>query len=155
MIGLSEVLLSIPVAFLVENALSSGESKEFIIDCLRQGDYAPLLKKAKDPDMDFADRLKTAKEMGDDWEEAIRSNYMFKFLHINGVKRLLGFRFGKEADRDYVQENLTLRQLRLDPHEIKTLRLLVGRQWNVIEETDTVGEGARQRTIVRLELKYQ
>ncbi len=155
MIGLSHVLLSIPVAFLVENALSSGESKEFIIDTLRAGNYTPLLVKAKDPDMDFADRLKTAEEMGDDWEEAIRNDYVFKFLHINGVKRLLGFRFGKEADRDYVQENLTLRQLRLDPHEIKTLRLLVGRQWNVIEEDETAGEGIGQYPSVRLELKYQ
>lgn len=148
-------MLSIPVAFLVENALSSGESKEFIIDCLRQGNYVPLLEKSKDPDMDFADRLKTAEEMGDDWEEAIRSDYVFKFLHINGVKRLLGFRFGKEADRDYVQENLTLRQLCLEPQEIDTLRLLVSRQWNVIEEKDAAEEKTGQMTTVRLELKYQ
>ncbi|AZK47950.1 hypothetical protein [Paenibacillus lentus] len=152
---MGQVLLSIPVAFLVENALSSGESKEFIIDCLRQGNYAPLLEKSKDPDMDFADRLKTAEEMGDDWEEAIRNDYVFKFLHINGLKRLLRFRFGKEVDHDYIQENLTLRQLSIEPDKIETLRLLVSRQWNVIEENDITGEKTGQRTTVRLELKYQ
>lgn len=152
---MSHVQLSIPVAMLVENALTSGEPKEAIISCLRSGDFAPLLKKVKEPEMDFAERLRTAEEIGDDWEEALHSGYEFKFLHINGLKRLLAFRFGKEAERDYTQENLSLRHLRLTPEEIAILRTLVGRQWRVFAEEASEGNGTEPQVVVGIELKYR
>lgn len=152
---MSNVQLSIPVAMLVENVLTSGEPKEAIISCLQSGDFSPLLDKVKEPAMDFAERLQTAEEVGDNWEEAIRSSYEFKFLHINGLKRLLGFRFGKEADRDYAQEGLSLRRLRLQREEIEILRSLIGRQWRVFEEEAAGGNGTAPLITVGIELKYQ
>jgi hypothetical protein len=144
---MSNVQLSIPVAMLVENALTSGEPTEAIIACMRSGDFSPLMGKVKEPAMDFAERLRTAEEIGDDWEKALREGYEFKFLHINGLKRLLAFRFGKEAGRDYIQEDLSLRRLQLGPRDAETLRALIGRQWRVFEE-EAFGE-------VGIELKYK
>lgn len=159
---MSTVQLSIPVAMLVENARTSGEPAEVIIDCLRRRDFAPLLAKVKEQDMDFAERLDTAVELGDPWEEAIRSGYEFKYLHIGGLKRLLDFRFNRRIDRDFVQDGTSLRQLYLSPQEIAELRPLIGRQWEVREEPGSVaaaGKGAaaagNEPVEVTLELKYQ
>ncbi|GGG02850.1 hypothetical protein GCM10010912_54510 [Paenibacillus albidus] len=134
---MSIVRLSIPVGMLVENMLTSGESKEVIIDRLQRGDFEGLTGKVKEPEMPFGERLATATEMGEPWEEAIRSGYEYKFLHIGGLKRLLTFRFGRVLDQDYVQDDLTLRQLWLRPEEITALRALIGRQWLVHEEEGT------------------
>jgi hypothetical protein len=160
---------------LVENARTSNEPVEVIIDWLRRRDFAPLLAKVKEQDMDFAERLDTAAELGDPWEEAIRSGYEFKYLHIGGLKRLLDFRFNRRIDQDFVQEGTSLRQLCLSPQEIAELRPLIGRQWVVREEPESStavdGAGAKEaaggdaalqesgeheRLVqVNLELKYQ
>ncbi|MNO51617.1 hypothetical protein D3C76_420160 [compost metagenome] len=140
---MSNVQLSIPVAMLVENALTSGEPAEVIIDLLQRREFALLQGKVKEQEMDFAERLDTAAELGDPWEEAIRSGYAFKFLHIGGLKRLLDFRFNRKIDRDFVQEGTSLRQLYLSPEEIAVLRPLISRQWEVRAETGSsaTGEG--------------
>lgn len=172
---MSSVQLSIPVAMLVENALTSGEPAEIIIDWLRRREFTPLQGKVKDQEMDFAERLDTAAELGDPWEEAIRSGYAFKFLHIGGLKRLLDFRFNRKIEQDFVQEGTSLRHLYLSPQEIAELRPLIGRQWEVREETGsgadrkglsaeeaavddtTLRETARSERLlqVSVELKYQ
>lgn len=138
--------LSIPVGLLVENVLTSGEPVEVIIDCLRRKDFDPLLPKIKEPAMDLEPRLDTAAEIGEDWEKAIREGYEFKFLHINGVKRLLDFRFDRKVDRDFVETGFALQHVRLTREEIGVLRTLVGRQWDVYEEAeqnDTATNGVR------------
>ncbi|WP_339277923.1 hypothetical protein MKY59_12945 [Paenibacillus sp. FSL W8-0426] len=138
--------LSIPVGLLVENVLTSGEPVEVIIDCLRRKDFDPLLPKIKEPAMDLEPRLDTAAEIGEDWEKAIREGYEFKFLHINGVKRLLDFRFDRKVDRDFVETGLALQHVRLTREEIGVLRTLVGRQWDVYEEAeqnDAATDGVR------------
>ncbi|SDK12921.1 hypothetical protein SAMN05428961_101860 [Paenibacillus sp. OK060] len=132
---MSRVQLSIPVALLVENVLTSGEPSELIIDRLQRKEFSSLLSKIKEPTMDLVERLDTAAEVGDNWEEAIRSRvYEFKFLHINALKRLLYFRFDLKADQDYIQEDLTLKDIHLTLQETELLQLLVGRQWVVQEE---------------------
>ncbi|PYY26348.1 hypothetical protein [Paenibacillus illinoisensis] len=77
---MSQVRLSIPVGMLVENVLTSGEPIEVIIDRLHRKDLAPLRSKLKEPTMDLEERLQTAEEAGEDWAEAIRSGYEFKFF---------------------------------------------------------------------------
>ncbi|WP_433753474.1 hypothetical protein [Paenibacillus amylolyticus] len=139
---MSRTQLSIPVGLLVENVLTSGEPKEVIIDCLQRGDFSRLLPLVKEPGMDFDERLQTAADIGDDWEMAIRQGYEFKFLHINGLKRLLDFRFDRKVDRDYVQDELSLKHIRLTTQEIELLQSLIGRQWIVqAEETEAAEEG--------------
>jgi len=153
---MSRVRLSIPVGMLVENVLTSGEAMEVIIDRLHQRDLAPLLSKIKEPTMDLEERLQTAEEAGEDWAEAIRSGYEFKFLHINGLKRVLDFRFDRKIDRDYAQEGLTLRLIRLSAQEIDLLRTLVGRQWEVYEEENNeAGALLSTYSLVGIKLKYQ
>ncbi|MFS0869285.1 hypothetical protein [Paenibacillus xylanilyticus] len=148
---MSLVRLSIPVGMLVENVLTSGVASEVIIDCLHRRDLASLRSTIKEPAMDLEERLKTAEEMGEDWAEAIRSGYQFKFLHINALKRVLDFRFGLKLDRDYVQEDLTLRNIKLNCEQIQLLRSLLDRQWSVIED-----EGHEEGLIpVDIKLKYQ
>ncbi|MEK4661070.1 hypothetical protein MHH93_04195 [Priestia sp. FSL H7-0729] len=157
---MSRTQLSIPVGLLVENVLTSGEPKEVIIECLQRRDYSQLLPLVKESAMDFDERLQTAADIGDDWEKAIRQGYEFKFLHINGLKRLLDFRFDRKMDRDYVQDGLTLRQIHLTTHEIELLQSIIGRQWIVqVEVTEAVEEGRTDtgpssHIPVRIQLKF-
>ncbi|MFE6073796.1 hypothetical protein ACFVQB_04870 [Paenibacillus sp. NPDC057886] len=157
---MSRVQLSIPVALLVENVLTSGEASELIIDCLQRKDFSSLLSNIKEPVMDLAERLDTAVEVGDNWEEAIRSGvYEFKFLHINALKRLLYFRFGLKADQDYIQEDLSLRHVHLTLRETELLQVLVGRQWIVHEGKQDIQDkdkyrDASLRIPVHIRLKY-
>ncbi|MBM6383830.1 MAG: hypothetical protein JSY10_07510 [Paenibacillus sp.] len=153
---MSQVRLSIPVGMLVENVLTSGEPIEVIIDRLHRRDLAPLRSKLKEPTMDLEERLQTAEEAGEDWAEAIRSGYEFKFLHINGLKRVLDFRFNRKIDRDYSQEELTLRHIQLSTQEIELLRMLIGRQWEIVEEENNEADTVLLTdTLVWIELKYQ
>ncbi|MBY0219087.1 MULTISPECIES: hypothetical protein [Paenibacillus] len=153
---MSQVRLSIPVGMLVENVLTSGEPIEVIINRLRRRDLAPLLSKIKEPTMDVEERLQTAEEAAEDWAEALRSGYEFKFLHINGLKRVLDFRFDRKIDRDYSQEELTLRHIRLSTQQIELLRMLIGRQWEVIEEENNeAGAVLSTDILVGIKLKYQ
>lgn len=89
---MSCVQLSIPVALLVENVLTSGEPSELIIDRLQRKEFSSLLSKIKEPTMDL------------------------------------------KADQDYIQEDLTLKDIHLTLQETELLQLLVGRQWIVQEE---------------------
>ncbi|WP_458126745.1 hypothetical protein [Paenibacillus sp. Z3-2] len=157
---MSRTQLSIPVGLLVENVLTSGAPEEVIIEWLQRRDYAQLLPLVKESAMDFDERLQTAADIGDDWREAIRHGYEFKFLHINGLKRLLDFRFDRKVDRDYVQEDLSLRHIHLTAQEIELLQSLIGRQWTVqAEETEAVEEHSRESELsshlpVRIQLKF-
>ncbi|WP_339308295.1 hypothetical protein NST33_13720 [Paenibacillus sp. FSL L8-0435] len=156
---MSQTQLSIPVGLLVENVLTSGESKEVIIECLQRQDYSRLLPLVKESTMDFDERLQTAADIGDDWEKAIRQGYEFKFLHINGLKRLLDFRFDRKVDRDYVQDELSLKHIQLTVEEIELLQTLIGRQWLVQAETEQAEEGRTDRELsscipVRIQLKF-
>ncbi|MCP1184124.1 hypothetical protein [Paenibacillus sp. 1781tsa1] len=159
---MSRTQLSIPVGLLVENVLTSGVPGEVIIEWLQRREYARLLSLVKEPAMDFDERLQTAADIGDDWEKAIRQGYEFKFLHINGLKRLLDFRFDRKVDRDYVQDELSLKHIHLTVHEIKLLQSLIGRQWIVqVEETVAAEEGRTERESsshshipVRIQLKF-
>ncbi|WP_338543732.1 hypothetical protein [Paenibacillus tundrae] len=153
---MSSIQLSIPVGLLVENVLTSGEAADDIIQCLHQRDYAQLLPKLKEPAMNLDERLQTAAEVGEDWETAIRLGYEFKFLHINGLKRLLDFRFDQKVERDYVQENLSLHQVQLHKHEVELLRSMISRQWDVVlEEKDGQSEESTSPIMVSIQLKYQ
>ncbi|WP_139209373.1 hypothetical protein [Paenibacillus sp. OK003] len=49
-------------------------------------------------------------------------------------KRLLYFRFDLKANQDYIQDELSLKDIHLTLQEIELLQLLIGRQWIVQEE---------------------
>ncbi|MBT2282680.1 hypothetical protein J7E78_03905 [Paenibacillus polymyxa] len=157
---MSRTQLSIPVGLLVENVLTSGAPEEVIIEWLQRRDYSQLLPLVKESAMDFDERLQTAADIGDDWEKAIRHGYEFKFLHINGLKRLIDFRFDRKVGRDYVQDELSLKHIQLTAQEIKLLQSLIGRQWLVqAEETEAAAEVREEselssRIPVRIQLKF-
>ena len=138
--------LSMPVAFLIENCRTSGASDEVIVRCMRERDFSPILNDVVEPSMDFAERMAVAEEIGEPWEEAVRFGYRFKFLHFNGVKRLLRFRFGKQADRDYKPDGLQIEDLSLTAEEAETLRSLIRTQWDVV---DVPSEGTNRQVKIR------
>ncbi|PYY26347.1 Uncharacterized protein PIL02S_05742 [Paenibacillus illinoisensis] len=77
-------------------------------------------------------------------------------MHINGLKRVLDFRFNRKIDRDYSQEELTLRNIQLSTQEIELLRMLIGRQWEIVEKENNEADTALLTdTLVGIELKYQ
>ncbi|WP_258377819.1 hypothetical protein [Paenibacillus illinoisensis] len=69
---------------------------------------------------------------------------------------MLDFRFNRKIDRDYSQEELTLRNIQLSTQEIELLRMLIGRQWEIVEKENNEADTALLTdTLVGIELKYQ
>ncbi|WP_248928348.1 hypothetical protein [Paenibacillus hamazuiensis] len=144
------IKLSMPVAFMIENCRASGISDDLLIESLLRRDFTAI-RHAGDGDIDFAKLLDTAAEIGDDWENAIRYGYEFSFISINGLRKLLNFRFRKLEHQDYEVDGLIIRHLALTAEEVGELRGLISRQWAVNE----TGTDREQRTVVQVELKYQ
>ncbi|MBD2845391.1 S9 family peptidase [Paenibacillus sp. IB182496] len=135
----ARVQLPLPVGLLIENCRTSGLDDATIMACIASVDFSALASKCKAPDMDFADRARLAEEMGLPWRQAMREGYSFGFLHLNGLKRLLLFRFGREEGRDYApsEQGPGVRDLPLTRLEALALRRLVCRQWDVVLSGET------------------
>ncbi|MRN56899.1 hypothetical protein [Paenibacillus monticola] len=142
------IQLPLPLALLFENLRTSGEPDEVVIASIQNKDFSALLDHIAEPAMDITDRAELAEELHIDWSLVVRNGYEFGFLHTNGLKKLLRFRFHRIENRDYVQEGLSLQQLALSGEEIATLQTLIHRQWNVIEK-GTVTENGKVRVTLQ------
>ncbi|MGG0737602.1 hypothetical protein [Niallia taxi] len=145
---MSTIRLSMPVAFFIENCLTSGLPLETIIDSIKQQQFSVFKDNVQDREMDFNERYQVAEQLGEDWETAIKSGYELKWLHMNGLKKLLNFRFNKVADMDYLQDGYVISSLSLNHSEYEILSSMVNSQWNVF--SDDTNEGR-----YRIELKYK
>ena len=145
---MSTIRLSMPVAFFIENCLTSGLPLETIIDSIKQQQFSVFKDNVQDRKMDFNERYQVAEQLGEDWETAIKFGYELKWLHMNGLKKLLNFRFNKVADMDYLQDGYVISSLSLNHSEYEILSSMVNSQWNVF--TDDTNEGR-----YRIELKYK
>lgn len=145
---MSTIRLSMPVAFFIENCLTSGLPLETIIDSIKQQQFSVFKDNVQDRKMDFNERYQVAEQLGEDWETAIKSGYELKWLHMNGLKKLLNFRFNKVADTDYLQDGYVISSLSLNHFEYEILSSMVNSQWNVISDDTTKGR-------YRIELKYK
>lgn len=142
------IRLSMPVAFFIENCLTSGLPLETIIDSIKQQHFSVFKDNVQDREMDFNERYQVAEQLGEDWETAIKSGYELKWLHMNGLKKLLNFRFNKVADTDYLQDGFVISSLSLNHSEYEILSSMVNSQWNVFSDDTTEGR-------YRIELKYK
>lgn len=149
---MTKVKLSMPVAFLIENCLTSGLPNDRIIQALRNKQFSMLLNYIIDKDMDLLERLKIAEELEEDWEHALNEGYELKWLHLNGLKKLLFFRFNKVIDRNFGQEELVIHSLTLNEQEYNLLSSMISRQWVILSEND--GEGGSNPKY-RIELKFK
>ncbi|TNJ63614.1 hypothetical protein FE784_24465 [Paenibacillus hemerocallicola] len=147
---MSKVRLSSPIALMIENCRAGGVSDQVLLECLRSEDFRSL-PPIGDGKMNFDKLLETANEIGNDWESAILNGYEFSFITITGIRKLLAAKYRKQLNQDYDQDDLVIKGLILQVDEIASLRELISRQWNVIEET----EHDEQLKRVRIELKYQ
>lgn len=144
----TRIQLPLPLALLLENLRSSGEPDEVVIASIQNKDFSALLDHIAEPAMDIADRIELAEEMHIDWSLVVRDGYEFGFLHTNGLKKLLRFRFKLVEHEDYEQTGLSLYRLALSRSEIEALQNLIHRQWNVIFE-ETVLENGKQRVTLQ------
>lgn len=129
---LEKVKLSLPVGLWIENCLTSGISPAELIEYIHQQDFAPILSKVDDPQMDMVDRLNVATQMNDPWEQALIEGYRFKFIHVGGVKRLLRFKFQLHEHRDYTQNENILSGLVLTSKMKHIIEERIGIQWEVV-----------------------
>lgn len=136
-----------PVAFFIENCLTSGLPLETIIDSIKQQQFSIFKDNVQDKDMDFNERYQVAEQLGEDWETAVKSGYELKWLHLNGLKKLLNFRFKKVADTDYLQDGFVISSLKLKQAEYEILSSMINSQWNVLDDTT---EGT-----YKIELKFK
>jgi len=137
MSGQHRIVLPLPLALLLENIRSTGLTDDEIVRCLQARDYAAIeALTLADPAMSIAERAALAEELGIDWAEVIRSGYEFGFLHLNGLKRLLAFRYRLHAGTDYEADEERLDGLRLTAAQAEELSGLIHRQWLVQPQSD-------------------
>ena len=134
---LEKVKLSLPVGLWIENCLSSGIPAAQLINFIHHKDFATIVSKVDDPNMDMLNRLHIATEMNDPWERAMIEGYRFKFIHIGGVKRLLKLRFQLQEHTDYSQHENRLSGLRLTSDQKDMLEERIGIQWEMVAELQT------------------
>lgn len=91
----TRVRLSMPIAFLIENIRTSAVSNDKLIQIIKNREFTFIADQVDDPTMNFEERIQTAEELSEPWEEAIRGGYSFKFLHLNGLKNFLRFALTK------------------------------------------------------------
>lgn len=128
----SRVQLPLPIALLLENGRTSGLSDEQLAACFREQHFAALAgRPLADPEMDLAERARLAEELGIDWAEVLRCEYEFGFLHLNGLKRLLAFRYQLREGADYAAGEDRLDQVPLTSEQAAELAALIHRQWLV------------------------
>ena len=131
------VVLGIPFALLLENCRSSGVGDAVILESFRKRDDAPFVQ-ARDPEMDFAEWVNMAEELGVDWPRVMSQGYTLNFLPAHALKRLLWFRYGLSEERDYQQMGNELAGVPLTGTQAAELLLLIHRQWRIVRE----GEGS-------------
>lgn len=128
----SRVQLPLPLALLLENCRTSGLPDELIVACIREQQFAALAERPlADSKMELAERARLAQELGTDWEAVLRNGYEFGFLHLNGLKRLLAFRYGLREGTDYAADEDRLERVPLAPEQAAELAALIHRQWLV------------------------
>ncbi|GBF75273.1 hypothetical protein PA598K_03665 [Paenibacillus sp. 598K] len=139
MSGQHRIVLPLPLALLLENCRSTGLTDDEIVRCLQARDYAAIeARTLADPAMSIAERAGLAEELGLDWAEVMRVGYEFGFLHLNGLKRLLAFRYRLHAGADYEAGEDRLDGVRLTAEQAEELSALIHRQWLVQPQADLV-----------------
>jgi len=128
-----QVVLGIPFALLLENCRSAGVSDAVILESYRKRDFS-VFTEAREPDMDFAERVGMAEELGVDWQRVLAQGYTLNFLHTNALKRLLWFKYDLSEGEDYLQVEHELTRVPLTDTHAAELLLLIHRQWSIIRE---------------------
>ncbi|MCM2674186.1 hypothetical protein [Alkalicoccobacillus plakortidis] len=132
----STVQLSMPIAFLIENCRTSGLTDQELVTLIKKRDFEPIADLVIEPNMDFIERIQTAEDLNEPWEKALLDGYQFKFLHMNGVKKLLKLRFNKLEDIHYKEQNFVLSNLILTTAEKVELATLIQSRWNVVSNSN-------------------
>lgn len=123
----------LPLALLLENVKSGGAAEAEILAALESGTFDGLREQLVDPAMDLEDRARLAADMQVDWRRVWQEGYSIGFLHTNGLKRWLRFRYGMLEGTHYVQDGNSLKRLLLTREQAAELDDIAGLQWNVIE----------------------
>ena len=132
----STIQLSMPIAFLIENCRTSGLTDQELVTLIKKRDFEPIADLVIEPNMDFIERIQTAEDLNEPWEKALLDGYQFKFLHMNGVKKLLKLRFNKLEDIHYKEQNFVLSNLILTTAEKVELATLIQSRWNVVSNSN-------------------
>lgn len=132
------VRLSMPIAFLIENLRTSGVSDDKLIQIIKNREFKFFVDQVVDPTMNFDERIQTAEELSEPWEEAIKEGYSFKFLHLNGLKKLLALRFNKSDGVDYSQQDHKLVGIHLSSSEEILLHELIQGSWTVTKSSNFI-----------------
>ncbi|TVY09504.1 hypothetical protein [Paenibacillus cremeus] len=137
------VKLSQREALLIELLRGEGVADDQILASARSGEIEAY-QQLGGGHFDFNELVEFAKTHGELLKQAIRQGYEIKFNTINGIKLLVGFMFGQEAER----EGERLEGLALSPEDLSRLRRVLSRFWAVTE----MGPTEDGRISVRIEL---
>ena len=82
---------------------------------------------------DFNELVKLYNQNQNTFNSIILDGYTVKFVTMRGLQTLLKLRFDKISERDYQLTNKGITQLRIEEHQLTTLKQMLSRNWIISE----------------------
>jgi hypothetical protein len=148
---MATVRLTQPEALLLEILRSKGFADEDLLNRFKHGDIEEF-QKIDDGKINFSALSQLAEQNWELFEAAVREGHTIKFSTINGIRNLLSIKFDQQADRDYINHEEYLDQVRLTEEQLSWLQNVISKNWS-IQELPQTGNSAHK--VVRFELNRQ
>ena len=129
-----ETSVTLPIAYMIETLRSNGVSNEELLIQIKQKDISPW-EELKSP-FDFDELVKLYDQNQNTFNSIILDGYTVKFVTMRGLQTLLKLRFDKMSERDYQLTNKGITRLRMEEHQLTTLKQMLSRNW-IISESDS------------------
>lgn len=147
---MSTVHLSMPIGIQLEIARSGGLSEDRFLEICKTKD-SQALKHLGTDDSYWDGLFQFAEEHWEEFQEAVRLGYKFKFITKNGLKNLLIYRYGLEDEKDFELGETSFEQIKLKPDQVAELEGMITQNWR-IKHLGTENDGLQT---IRIELSTQ
>lgn len=128
---MKETSVTLPIAYMIETLRSNGVSNEKLLIQIKQKDISPW-EELESP-FDFNELVKLYDQNQNTFNSIILDGYTVKFVTMRGLQTLLKLRFDKISERDYQLTNKGITQLRIEEHQLTTLKQMLSRNWIISE----------------------
>ncbi|WP_139488036.1 hypothetical protein [Brevibacillus dissolubilis] len=131
------IKLSQPLVVRIELLRAHGFLDEEIITYAGNGDNKAF-EKVGSGEINFSSLFEFARDHKDEFEQAITEGYQIKFATINGIKTLLEARFGLKEGEGYIDQNESLKEIKLSGADEEWLQKVLSNNWSVTKMGDSL-----------------
>ena len=140
--------ISMREAFLIETLRSNGVSNEDILAKLEQGDVQNW--ETTYPNNEFSALIKLYEEDKTAFQSILLDGYSVKFVTMNGLKNLLRMKYNLLEERDYVQTENGIAQLKIEEPQYTSLKQLLSINWTIHEHANESNDSTSKLISIQL-----